>query len=63
MTVRDIYRNEWTGLSKPEVVKGGLAILEKLHWLKVETVSPTGFGAPSELVRLHPELVKGEGHE
>ncbi len=56
-TVREIYRNEWSDLTKPEFVKGGLALLEKLGWLRVEEVRGSAGGAPSELIRLHPELV------
>jgi hypothetical protein len=29
-TARDVYRNEWTGLTEPRVVQGALACLEDL---------------------------------
>src|SRR5713226_10180855 len=32
-TARDVYRNEWTGLTEPRVVQGALACLEDLGWL------------------------------
>jgi len=54
MTVRDINRPKWSGLSDPETVKAGLECLQAHSWLMVETIR-TG-GRTSDLIRLHPEI-------
>jgi RES domain-containing protein len=51
-TARDVYRNEWTGLTEPRVVQGALAYLEELGWLRSEAVRIPDGGRPS--VRFHP---------
>jgi hypothetical protein len=37
-TARDVYRNEWTGLTEPRVVQGALEGLAELGWLRSEAV-------------------------
>jgi hypothetical protein len=37
-TARDVYRNEWTGLTEPRVVQGALACLAELGWLRSDAV-------------------------
>jgi hypothetical protein len=37
-TARDVYRNEWTGLTEPRVVQGALACLEECGWLRSDAV-------------------------
>jgi hypothetical protein len=38
-TAREVYRNEWTGLTEPRVVQGALETLEELGWIRREAVS------------------------
>lgn len=57
-SIRDIHRHEWEGLSTPEIVVAGVRALERLHWVRVEQVA-TG-GRPSHVIRLHPELQRGQ---
>ena len=54
MTVRDLARREWAGLSREGAVLDALAVLERVHWVRRETLE-TG-GRPSDVVRLHPDL-------
>lgn len=63
MTVRELYRKDWSLLNDPKIVQGGLGLLENLNWIRITEESPTGKGAPSEVIHLHPELRKGAGHE
>ena len=37
-TARDVYRNEWTGLTEPRVVQGALEGLAELGWIRAEAV-------------------------
>jgi putative DNA primase/helicase len=57
MTVRDLYRKQWTSLSDQKTVEAGLGLLENLNWLKIMEASPTGLGARSEVIRLHPDFL------
>ena len=57
LTVRDIYRAGWGGLTPARRVRDGLAKLEELGWLRV-VVRPTD-GRSSEIVQLHPESTGG----
>lgn len=41
-TARDVYRNEWSGLSSPEEVRAATEILEDLNWLRSESVMTAG---------------------
>lgn len=52
--IRDIYRHQWLGLTKPEAVWAGLQTLERLGWLRV--VSQDTGGRPSDVIDLHPDL-------
>ncbi len=58
VTVRDIYRRHWKGLSAPNTVKAALDVLEAAGWVRVEDAATEG--RPSEIVRLHPELGGGQ---
>ena len=37
-TAREVYRQEWTGLTEPQVVQGALECLEELGWIRPEAV-------------------------
>ena len=54
MTVRNLNRAQWSGLSKPEVIREGLDLLEELDWVRI--VSMETNGRSSTVIRLHPEL-------
>lgn len=58
MTVRALYRKEWSQLRDSKKVRQGLSLLEELHWIRVVEESPTGKGAPSEVIKLNPSLKK-----
>jgi hypothetical protein len=53
--VRDLYRPQWAGLRTPDHVLSALAELTELGWLRVES-RHTGTN-PSQIVRLHPDLI------
>jgi len=42
-TAREVYRNEWTGLTEPRVVQGALECFEEVGWIRPEAVrAPDG---------------------
>jgi hypothetical protein len=53
MSVRDIYRREWTGLKTSGAVFGGLEVLDEAGWAKIEEL-PKG-----AVIRLNPSLGGG----
>jgi putative DNA primase/helicase len=55
-TVRDIYRNQWSFLTSPVLVRAALDILEECGWVKTQ-IAETG-GRSTEIVELNPELKK-----
>ena len=62
MTVYEIARCKWSGLSKTQTVNAGLEVLEASGWVKCSyTESGQTGGRPAHLVRLHPDLL-GESH-
>lgn len=59
MTVRDIYRAGWEGLSDRSIVQAALTVLEQHHAVRV-VEHQTG-GRSSAIVRLHPSLRRAAG--
>ena len=57
MTVREVWRCEWSGLRTSEIVHGALDLLEACHWTRVDTVRTSG--APSPTIRINPRLKVG----
>jgi len=55
--IRDIYRNHWSGISTAEQVHGGLEVLARHNWIRIEQ-QETG-GRPTDLLYLHPTLLNG----
>lgn len=55
MKIRDIHRNNWSMLTTSDAVYGGMAVLESCGMVKVEIAY--GEGAPTRLIRLHPDLI------
>ena len=48
-TVRDVYRNQWATLDKPDAARGALEVLEEYGWVRRERVSDSQTpGRPSE---------------
>ena len=61
MTVREIYRKGWKGLSSFECADQALRVLEDAHWLVVKRVTGHVAGRPgSPRVILHPSLSPSE---
>ena len=60
-TARDVYRNEWTGLTEPRVVQGALEGLAELGWIRAEAVRARDGGRPTVRFRLNPRLPAGAG--
>jgi hypothetical protein len=58
-TARDVYRNEWTGLTEPRVVQGALDGLAELGWLRPEAVRASNGGRPTVRFRISPQLLAG----
>jgi len=58
-TARDVYRNEWTGLTEPRVVQGALEGLAELGWIRAEAVRARDGGRPTVRFRLNPRLPAG----
>jgi hypothetical protein len=54
MTVRDVNRAQWSGLTHTETVRAGLAALEQAGWICCVPVKTEG--RSSEVIRLHPAL-------
>ena len=60
-TARDVYRNEWTGLTEPRVVQGALECLQELGWIRPEAVRAPDGGRPTVRFHLNPRL-RADGH-
>jgi hypothetical protein len=60
-TAREVYRQEWTGLTEPRVVQGALECLEALGWIRPEALRATDGGRPTVRFHLNPRL-RADGH-
>ncbi len=58
-TARDVYRNEWTGLTEPRAVQGALEGLAELGWLRPDAVRARDGGRPTVRFRINPRLLAG----
>lgn len=54
VTIRDVWRHNWTRLTTADEVKAGLIVLQDYEWLTVDRTT-TG-GRPSEIIRLNPNI-------
>lgn len=58
MKLRDLYRREWSGLTR-ERVEAGIRLLERLGWVRVVKVPhESGKGRPNVVLRLRPDLLE-----
>ena len=55
-TAREVYRQEWTGLTEPRVVQGALEYLQELGWIRSEAVRAPDGGRPTVRFHLNPRL-------
>ena len=60
-TAREVYRQEWTGLTEPRVVHGALECLEELGWIRPEALRAPDGGRPTVRFHLNPRL-RADGH-
>ena len=69
-TVRDVYRNEWRELSKPEQVRAALTVLEEYGWVRkdddedpmADALGLPKPGRPSEIYILNPKVLLRSRH-
>lgn len=54
-TVRDVYRNEWSGLDTPEKVRAALPVLVDAAWVR-EKENREHTGRPSEVYAISPHV-------
>lgn len=57
-TVRDVYRNEWRGLTTPEAVRRVLLILEEAEWVRLAEIQCGKEGRPSEIYIINPKVAR-----
>jgi hypothetical protein len=58
-TAREVYRNEWAGLTEPRVVQGALEGLAELGWIRAEAARVRDGGRPTVRFRINPRLLAG----
>jgi hypothetical protein len=60
LTIRDLLRRQWAGLTRDEAVRAGLRELERAHWVRIERSTPGAEGGrSSERILLNPRLREG----
>jgi len=59
MSVREIYRHHWSLLDTADKLEPALIILEQCRWLRVTSIVSSIGGRPSEVIKLHPDLIGG----
>jgi putative DNA primase/helicase len=57
-TVRDVERNNWSGLTTPEAVRRVLPILEDAGWVRLAELERQGKGRPSELYLINAKIAR-----
>ena len=55
-TVREVYRNQWTGLQTPNEVRAALTILEENGWVRSLPGNVALPGRPSETYSINPRI-------
>jgi hypothetical protein len=51
---REVYRNDWTGLTEPRVVGEALEYLRELGWIRPEAVIARDGGRPTVRFHINP---------
>jgi Protein of unknown function (DUF3987) len=54
-TLRDLYRNAWTGLDSPDAARRALEVLEEYGWVR-QSGDSNSSGRPSELYARNPRI-------
>lgn len=54
-TLRDLYRNHWTGLATPDEARAAIRILDDYGWIRKEAHA-SSTGRPSELYAINPRI-------
>jgi hypothetical protein len=55
-TAREVYRNDWTGLTEPRVVGEALECLRELGWIRPEAVVARDGGRPTVWFHINPRV-------
>jgi Protein of unknown function (DUF3987) len=55
-TAREVYRNDWTGLTEPRVVGEALDCLRELGWIRPKTVAARDGGRPTVQFHINPAV-------
>src|SRR5713101_761603 len=62
-TARDVYRNAWTGLTEPRVVRHALAMLAELGWLRAEAARAGEGGRPTVRWHINPTVLRARHND
>ena len=54
-SLRDVYRNQWAGLSMPSDARAAVMLLQEANWVMRLPASPTT-GRPSEIFLINPQI-------
>ena len=55
-TAREVYRNDWTGLTEPRVVGEALESLRELGWIRSEAAIARDEGQPAVRFHINPRV-------
>ena len=55
-TAREVYRNDWTGLTEPRVVGEALECLRELGWIRPEAALARDGGRPTVRFHINPRV-------
>ncbi len=55
-TAREVYRNDWTGLTEPRVVAEALECLRELGWIRPQAVVAGNGGRPAVRFHINPRV-------
>ena len=61
VTLRELQKKGWAGLSSYSDLKSAIAVLEDHGWLRVETIqSGVAGGRPKEIIKINPSIQNGD---
>jgi hypothetical protein len=55
-TAREVYRNDWAGLTEPRVVAEALECLRELGWIRPQAVVAGNGGRPAVRFHINPRV-------